>query len=79
LREAPRLGLEVVSPVAESERGGSLMLRLPAHVDPPQVIDRLRSEQLYTDCRGTTMRLSPGCITAAAGVERLIAALGRIL
>jgi hypothetical protein len=55
------------------------MLRLPAHVDPAQVIERLRSEQLYTDCRGTTMRLSPGCITAAAGVERLIAALGRIL
>jgi kynureninase len=79
LHEAPKLGLEVVSAVTESERGGSLMLRLPAHVNPVQVIDRLRSEQLYTDCRGTTMRLSPGCITTAAGVERLIVALGRIL
>jgi kynureninase len=79
LREAPRLGLDVVSPVAESDRGGSLMLRLPAHANPAEIVDRLRSEQLYTDCRGTTMRLSPGCITTAAGVERLIAALAGIL
>ncbi|MDB6089456.1 MAG: class aminotransferase [Gammaproteobacteria bacterium] len=79
LRDAPRLGLELVSPRAESERGGSLMLKIPAHANPAELVDRLRSEQLYTDCRGTTLRLSPGCLTTSGGVERLLAALGRIL
>jgi selenocysteine lyase/cysteine desulfurase len=79
LRDAPRLGLELVSPRAQSQRGGSLMLKLPAHANPAELVDRLRSEQLYTDCRGTTLRLSPGCLTTSGGVERLLAALGRIL
>lgn len=70
------LGLFPVSPVDDGRRGGSIMLRLPADRGP-SVLAALRAEAIYADCRGSTLRLSPGNMTTAAGVERLIGILAR--
>lgn len=75
---APALGMELVSPREESRRGGSIMLRLPEAADPVLVVNELRTQGIYTDCRGRTMRLSPGIITTSAGVDRLFAGLAGI-
>jgi len=72
---ADDLGLELVSPRDESKRGGSVMLRVPGSADPRAIIAHLRSSEIYADCRGTTLRLSPGIVTTPSGVERLLRAL----
>lgn len=72
---ADELGLELVSPRDESRRGGSVMLKVPGSTDPRAIVDRLRAAHLYADCRGTTLRLSPGAVTTQAGVERLLGEL----
>jgi selenocysteine lyase/cysteine desulfurase len=69
------LGLELASPRRADERGGSLMFRLPASCDPVSVVDGLRRQSIYTDCRGHTLRLSPGNMTTDDGVARLLRAL----
>jgi kynureninase len=73
------LGLEIVSPRDEAKRGGSVMLKIPPSADPRAAVDRLRRADIYADCRGTTLRLSPGIITTLSGVERLLAELRRLL
>jgi kynureninase len=77
--EAGRLGLALVSPPEAERRGGSVMLRLPEGVEPATVVDGLREQGVFTDCRGRIMRLSPGVITTEAGVERLFEALRGLL
>jgi selenocysteine lyase/cysteine desulfurase len=76
---ADELGLELVSPRDEARRGGSVMLKVPGSRDPRGLIDSMRAADLYADCRGTTLRLSPGIVTTQAGVERLLAELRRLL
>lgn len=71
IAKADALGLDLVSPRDERRRGGSIMLRLPEALEPARLIDTLRSRQLYADCRGRTLRLSPGIVTAEAEVDRL--------
>ncbi|MBL8265274.1 aminotransferase class V-fold PLP-dependent enzyme [Steroidobacter sp.] len=68
---ADAMGLPLVSPREEGRRGGSVMIRLPASVDTREVIGRLRATGVYADCRGSTLRLSPGDLTTDAGVDRL--------
>jgi kynureninase len=75
IEAAPALGLELASPRDETQRGGSVMFRLPAGVDPKNLIDELRRNEVYADCRGTTLRLSPGNVTSLEGVERLLQSL----
>jgi kynureninase len=65
------MGLERVSPADPEERGGSVMFRLPSHVGP-DVITHLREQRVFADCRGTTLRLSPGNVTTPEGVDRLL-------
>lgn len=72
---APALGLDLASPRDAEERGGSVMFRLPAGCDPNAVIQKLRDNLVFADCRGTTLRLSPGNVTTMAGVERLVQGL----
>jgi len=71
------IGLELVSPASADERGGSVMFRLPGN--PAAVVGKLREQQLFTDCRGNILRISPGNVTATAGVERLLRALRALL
>jgi selenocysteine lyase/cysteine desulfurase len=66
------LGLQLVSPASADERGGSVMFQLPQGANPAALVGRLREQNLFTDCRGRTLRLSPGNVTTAAGVERLL-------
>lgn len=73
------LGLELASPRRSDERGGSLMFKLPASADPVKVIDALRIRAVFADCRGRTLRLSPGNVTTIEGAERLIRALREVL
>jgi selenocysteine lyase/cysteine desulfurase len=72
------LGLELVSPASADERGGSVMFRLPG-ADPAAVVGKLREQELFADCRGNILRISPGNLTSAAGVERLLRALRALL
>ena len=76
---ADDLGLALATPRPEAARGGSVMIALPDSLPADQVVARLRSEGITTDRRGQTLRLSPGVMTTETGVERLVAALGRIV
>ena len=69
------LGLGLVSPPSAEGRGGSVMFRLPAGKDATAVVERLREQQLFTDCRGNILRMSPGNVTTMSGVERLVLGL----
>ncbi len=71
------LGFDLASPRRSDERGGSLMFRLPADAEPPRVIDALREQSVFADCRGHTLRLSPGSVTTMDGAQRLIRTLSR--
>jgi kynureninase len=76
---ADELGLPLASPRDPARRGGSVMFNVPASINPAKVVDSLRAAAVYTDCRGTTLRLSPGIVTTEAGVERLLGELRRLL
>jgi kynureninase len=72
---AAGLGLVLASPPDEARRGGSVMLRLPPAAEPATVVNALRSRGVLTDCRGATLRLSPGAVTTGPGVDRLLQGL----
>jgi selenocysteine lyase/cysteine desulfurase len=69
------MGLELASPANTDERGGSVMFRLPASADPVAVVTALRERGVFVDCRGATLRVSPGNVTNMDGVERLLRSL----
>lgn len=72
-------GLTLASPPDERQRGGSVMLQLPADADAAAVVNGLREAGLYTDCRGRILRLSPGPVTTPKGVERLLGRLSTLI
>lgn len=73
------LQLPVLTPRAEAQRGGSVMLRLPESLPATQVITTLRDLGISADSRSQTLRLSPGILTTVAGVSRLHAGLADVL
>jgi len=73
------LGLTLASPKAAEERGGSVMFRLPPGSDPAALISGLRAQNVFADCRGTTLRLSPGNVTTIEGVDRLLRSVRALL
>lgn len=79
IARADAMGMRLVTPAAESERGGSVMIRLPQHPEPAAVLESLRANGVFADCRGRILRLSPGTVTTMAGVDRLFASLGDLL
>lgn len=76
---ADAMDLRLVSPRDEARRAGTVMLKLPSSADLRAVIAGLAAARVYTDCRGTTLRLSPGSMTTEAGVGRLFARLKQLL
>ena len=75
IEEAGRMGFALASPREAERRGGSIMLRLPEGLEPPAIVDGLRKREVFADCRGRILRLSPGIVTTEAGVERLFGGL----
>lgn len=75
---ASELKLVVASPRAEARRGGGVIIRLPQR-STTAILQSLREAEVYADCRGELLRLSPGCSTTLQGVERLGRTLARIL
>jgi selenocysteine lyase/cysteine desulfurase len=76
LAAAAELNILPGSPAEDARRGGSTMLRLPAEKSAA-VLAALGAEAIYADCRGSTLRLSPGNMTTEACVERLVRILAR--
>jgi selenocysteine lyase/cysteine desulfurase len=72
-------GWIIASPMAEEQRGGSVMIAVPPGTDTPAIVAALRSRHLYCDARGSTLRLSPGIVTSADDVGALCAALDELL
>lgn len=71
--------LPPVTPRAEHERGGSVMLRLPDARPAAGVVAGLRAAGIFADSRGQTLRLSPGVMTRVEGCDRLAAVLPGLL
>lgn len=76
---ADACALPPVTPRAEAERGGSVMLRLPDARPAAAIVAALRAEGITTDARGQTLRLSPGVLTTTAGCDHLATVLPRLL
>jgi selenocysteine lyase/cysteine desulfurase len=76
---AEACALPPVTPRAEAERGGSVMLRLPEDRPAASIVAALRAEGITTDARGQTLRLSPGVLTTMAGCDHLAAVLPGLL
>ena len=77
IEAAADLGLRIASPLEEHRRGGSTMIQLPRGSNQ-RVLAELRDSDVYADCRGTTLRVSPGNVTSPDGVERLLRVLARL-
>jgi selenocysteine lyase/cysteine desulfurase len=71
------LGLPLASPRDADSRGGSVMAALPDRMPAAAVVTTLAAEGVHVDARGQTLRMSPGIITTAEGVSRLLDALAR--
>jgi kynureninase len=76
---ADALKLAPLTPRDEAKRGGSVMLRLPDAVPAAAMVASLRAKGISTDNRSQTLRLSPGILTTAEGVDRLEQALASAL
>lgn len=76
---ADACALPPITPRAEGERGGSVMLRLPDDRPAASIVAGLRAQGITTDARGQTLRLSPGVLTTIAGCDHLAAVLPGLL
>ena len=65
----------LASPLDPAKRGGSVMITLPDHAHPVELVADLRKRALYADVRGSTLRLSPGNVTTLDDVAALEDAL----
>ncbi len=72
-------GLQTLTPRAESDRGGSVMIKLPDALPGAAVVSGLRNGGVTTDHRGQILRLSPGILTSVAGCDQLSKTLAAIL
>jgi len=72
---ADEMGLALVTPRPEAQRGGSVMLRLADAGRAQAVLAGLRTRGLHADARGAVLRLSPGTVTTHDGTTAMIAAL----
>jgi kynureninase len=63
--------MTLASPKDADQRGGSVMLQLAEGTDASALVDGLRARDVFVDCRGRILRLSPGAVTTADHVDRL--------
>jgi selenocysteine lyase/cysteine desulfurase len=70
-------GYRLLSPRADDERGASIMVEPPAHLDAANIVIQLKSAGLFVDSRGRTLRFSPGVCSTQAGLARLAQCLPR--
>ncbi|MEE4015672.1 aminotransferase class V-fold PLP-dependent enzyme [Roseibium sp. FZY0029] len=76
---ADALGLKLLTPRAEDDRGGSLMFGLASADQATLVLDQLRTAGLIADTRGATLRLSPGILTSEDAAREVVVELGTML
>ena len=69
------IGFTLLTPRAEGERGGSVMVQLSERHHAQEVLAQLEKNDLLADARGQILRISPGVLTTAAATERLITEL----
>ena len=75
VEEANSTSLLLVSPTSVEHRGGSVMFRLPDGTDSGAVLQAMADREIMVDCRGAILRISPGAMTKAQHVDRLIEGL----
>ncbi len=63
--------LSLVSPKEDEHRGGSIMVKFADVARATKFLDGLRTLDLNADCRGATLRLSPGIVTSTAATAQL--------
>lgn len=51
------------------------MLQVPASTDPAQLVQTMREQDIWADCRGNTLRMSPSHVTTTTGVRRVLSLL----
>ena len=73
------LGLALVSPRDPDQRGGSVMLALPADIPAANVLAAFRTNSIFADARSQTLRLSPGAMTTDEGVCAMLKTLAAAL
>ncbi|WP_428688018.1 aminotransferase class V-fold PLP-dependent enzyme [Roseibium sp.] len=76
---ADDLGLKLLTPRPEGERGGSLMFELTSSEVAARVLDALRTAGFSADTRSATLRLSPGIQTTEDATRELLDVLGKSL
>jgi selenocysteine lyase/cysteine desulfurase len=76
---ADRIGLKLLTPRPERERGGSVMMQIPHNLRSDDAVNALRGENIFADTRGQTLRFSPGVMTSAEATARLIDLMPRLL
>jgi kynureninase len=68
-------GYRLRSPRDDAQRGGSVMVDLPAHIEPCELEATLARHGILVDTRGSTLRMSPGVLTTDEALDRLSALL----
>jgi kynureninase len=63
--------LSVISPRSETERGGSIMIKLHDKLLASDVLQELKRHGVFADSRGQVLRFSPGPMTTDQGMERV--------
>jgi kynureninase len=66
---ADECNLSMISPRAETERGGSIMIKLPDKLASNEVLHELKRHGVVADSRGQILRFSPGPITTEDGLK----------
>jgi len=69
----------VMSPRSDTERGGTVVIRVPDAIVPAELVQRLGKSGLHCDVRGNRMRWSPGLITKVAALHELDRCIGNAL
>jgi len=76
--QAVRMDWNLLTPIEEEERGGSLMFELPSTVDIDDLISEIERDCISVDVRGRILRISPGYTTTESAVSQLCAHLKRV-